>query len=356
MAPEAHDSSKKVPTMMATTDIALREDPIYKEISKRFHENPDEFADAFARAWFKLLHRDMGPITNYIGPEAPTEELIWQDPVPAGNKDYDIKSVKSKIDEAGLSIQELVETAWASASTFRGSDLRGGANGARIRLEPQKNWEVNKPEQLEKVLSAYENISSETGVSVADIIILGGNLGIEKASGKSVDFTPGRGDSSQDQTDIDSFSYLEPLSDGFRNYHRDGLDVRAEEMMLDRAQLLGLTAPEMTVLLGGLRSLGITHNGYGNFTEDPNELTNDYLTKLLDMSVSWQTNGTGNSFESIDRTTGDKVSSASRVDLVFGSNSQLRAITELYAQEDSKDKFVSDFISAWNKVMNSDLY
>ena len=356
MAPEAHDSSKKVPTMMATTDIALREDPIYKEISKRFHENPDEFADAFARAWFKLLHRDMGPITNYIGPEAPTEELIWQDPVPAGNKDYDINSVKSKIDEAGLSIQELVETAWASASTFRGSDLRGGANGARIRLEPQKNWEVNKPEQLEKVLSAYENISSETGVSVADIIILGGNLGIEKASGKSVDFTPGRGDSSQDQTDIDSFSYLEPLSDGFRNYHRDGLDVRAEEMMLDRAQLLGLTAPEMTVLLGGLRSLGITHNGYGNFTEDPNELTNDYLVKLLDMSVSWQPNGTGNSFESVDRETGEKVSSASRVDLVFGSNSQLRAITELYAQEDSKEKFVTDFISAWNKVMNSDLY
>ena len=356
MAPEAHDSSKKVPTMMATTDIALREDPIYKEISKRFHENPDEFADAFARAWFKLLHRDMGPITNYIGPEAPTEELIWQDPVPAGNKDYDINSVKSKIDEAGLSIQELVETAWASASTFRGSDLRGGANGARIRLEPQKNWEVNKPEQLEKVLSAYENISSETGVSVADIIILGGNLGIEKASGKSVDFTPGRGDSSQDQTDIDSFSYLEPLSDGFRNYHRDGLDVRAEEMMLDRAQLLGLTAPEMTVLLGGLRSLGITHNGYGNFTEDPNELTNDYLVKLLDMSVSWQPNGTGNSFESVDRESGEKVSSASRVDLVFGSNSQLRAITELYAQEDSKEKFVTDFISAWNKVMNSDLY
>jgi catalase-peroxidase len=356
MAPEAHDSSKKVPTMMATTDIALREDPIYKEISKRFHENPDEFADAFARAWFKLLHRDMGPITNYIGPEAPTEELIWQDPVPAGNKDYDINSVKSKIDEAGLSIQELVETAWASASTFRGSDLRGGANGARIRLEPQKNWEVNKPEQLEKVLSAYENISSETGVSVADIIILGGNLGIEKASGKSVDFTPGRGDSSQDQTDIDSFSYLEPLSDGFRNYHRDGLDVRAEEMMLDRAQLLGLTAPEMTVLLGGLRSLGITHNGYGNFTEDPNELTNDHLVKLLDMSVSWQPNGTGNSFESVDRESGEKVSSASRVDLVFGSNSQLRAITELYAQEDSKEKFVSDFISAWNKVMNSDLY
>ena len=356
MAPEAHDSSKKVPTMMATTDIALREDPIYKEISKRFHENPDEFADAFARAWFKLLHRDMGPITNYIGPEAPTEELIWQDPVPAGNKDYDINSVKSKIDEAGLSIQELVETAWASASTFRGSDLRGGANGARIRLEPQKNWEVNKPEQLEKVLSAYENISSETGVSVADIIVLGGNLGIEKASGKSVDFTPGRGDSSQDQTDIDSFSYLEPLSDGFRNYHREGLDVRAEEMLLDRAQLLGLTAPEMTVLLGGLRSLGITHNGYGNFTEDPNELTNDHLVKLLDMSVSWQPNGTGNSFESVDRESGEKVSSASRVDLVFGSNSQLRAITELYAQEDSKEKFVSDFISAWNKVMNSDLY
>ena len=356
MAPEAHDSSKKVPTMMATTDIALREDPIYKEISKRFHENPDEFADAFARAWFKLLHRDMGPITNYIGPEAPTEELIWQDPVPAGNKDYDINSVKSKIDEAGLSIQELVETAWASASTFRGSDLRGGANGARIRLEPQKNWEVNKPEQLEKVLSAYENISSETGVSVADIIILGGNLGIEKASGKSVDFTPGRGDSSQDQTDIDSFSYLEPLSDGFRNYHRDGLDVRAEEMMLDRAQLLGLTAPEMTVLLGGMRSLGISSSGHGVFTDDPNTMTNDYFDTLLDMSVQWKPNGTGNSYEAFDRSTGDKVRTATRSDLVFGSNSQLRAIAEVYASSDAGDKFVSDFIQAWNKVMNADRF
>ena len=342
--------------MMATTDIALKEDPSYKEISKRFHENPEVFADAFARAWFKLLHRDMGPISNYIGPEAPTEELIWQDPVPAGNKDYDISLVKKEIEESGLSIQELVETAWASASTYRGSDLRGGANGARIRLEPQRNWEVNKPSQLEKVLSVYETISSNTGVSVADIIILGGNVGIEKASGQKVDFTPGRGDASQEQTDIESFSYLEPLSDGFRNYHRDGLDVKSEEMMLDKAQLLGLTAPEMTVLLGGLRSLGISHNGYGKFSSNPNELSNDYLIKLLDMSVAWQPNGTGNSYEAIDRSTGEKVSSASRVDLVFGSNSQLRAIAELYAQDDSRDKFINDFISAWNKVMNADLF
>ena len=356
MAPDAHDSSKKVPTMMATTDIALKEDPSYREISKRFHENPEVFADAFARAWFKLLHRDMGPISNYIGPEAPTEELIWQDPVPAGNKDYDISLVKKEIEESGLSIQELVETAWASASTYRGSDLRGGANGARIRLEPQRNWEVNKPSQLEKVLSVYETISSNTGVSVADIIILGGNVGIEKASGQKVDFTPGRGDASQEQTDIESFSYLEPLSDGFRNYHRGGLDVKSEEMMLDKAQLLGLTAPEMTVLLGGLRSLGISHNGYGKFSSNPNELSNDYLVKLLDMSVAWQPNGTGNSYEAIDRSTGEKVSSASRVDLVFGSNSQLRAIAELYSQNDSRDKFITDFISAWNKVMNADLF
>ncbi len=356
MAPDAHDSSKKVPTMMATTDIALKEDPSYREISKRFHENPEVFADAFARAWFKLLHRDMGPISNYIGPEAPTEELIWQDPVPAGNKDYDISLVKKEIEESGLSIQELVETAWASASTYRGSDLRGGANGARIRLEPQRNWEVNKPSQLEKVLSVYETISSNTGVSVADIIILGGNVGIEKASGQKVDFTPGRGDASQEQTDIESFSYLEPLSDGFRNYHRGGLDVKSEEMLLDKAQLLGLTAPEMTVLLGGLRSLGISHNGYGKFSSNPNELSNDYLVKLLDMSVAWQPNGTGNSYEAIDRSTGEKVSSASRVDLVFGSNSQLRAIAELYSQNDSRDKFITDFISAWNKVMNADLF
>ena len=356
LAPDPEGTSNSVTTIMTTADMAMREDPEYNKISKHFHENPDEFADAFARAWFKLLHRDMGPKNRYLGPEIPQEDLIWQDPTPTGSTSYNVEDVKTQIKESGLSLKEMVETAWASASTFRGSDMRGGANGARIRLAPQKDWEGNNPEQLSRVLSILENIASQTGASLADVIVLAGNVGIEQASGENVPFNPGRGDATEEQTDVESFAVLEPFSDGFRNYHRDGLDVKAEEMMLDRAQLLGLTAPEMTVLLGGLRSLGITHNGYGNFSENPNELTNDYLTKLLDMSVSWQTNGTGNSFESIDRTTGDKVSSASRVDLVFGSNSQLRAIAELYAQEDSKDKFVSDFISAWNKVMNSDLY
>ena len=284
MAPDAHDPSKKVPTIMATTDIALKEDPSYKEISKRFHENPDEFADAFAKAWFKLLHRDMGPKSNYIGPEVPEEDLIWQDPIPAGNTDYDVAAVKEKIAGLGLSIQEMAETAWASAYTYRGSDMRGGANGARIRLAPQKDWEVNKPEQLAKVLAAYQGVSDDTGVSVADIIVLAGNLAIEKASGMEVPFTPGRGDASDDQTDPESFEYLEPLSDAFRNYHRSGLSVSAEEMMLDKAQLLGLTAPEMTVLLGGMRSLGITASDYGLVSENSDQLTNEYFKTLLDMS------------------------------------------------------------------------
>ena len=356
MAPDAHDPSKKVPTIMATTDIALKEDPSYKEISKRFHENPDEFADAFAKAWFKLLHRDMGPKSNYIGPEVPEEDLIWQDPIPAGNTDYDVAAVKEKIAGIGLSTQEMAETAWASAYTYRSSDMRGGANGARIRLAPQKDWEVNKPEQLAKVLAAYQGVSDETGVSVADIIVLAGNLAIEKASGMEVPFTLGRGDASDDQTDPESFEYLEPLSDAFRNYHRSGLSVTAEEMMLDKAQLLGITAPEMTVLLGGMRSLGITASDYGLVSENSDQLTNEYFKTLLDMRVQWKPNGTGNSYEAFDRVTGEKARTASRADLVFGSNSQLRAYVEVYAQSDSEEKFKKDFVKAWNKVMNNDLF
>ena len=355
MAPDAADPSKKVPTMMTTADMSMREDPAYREISKRFHENPEEFADAFARAWFKLLHRDMGPKGRYLGPEVPDEELIWQDPVPEGNIDYDLTALKKALSESGLSVQEMVETAWASASTFRNSDLRGGANGARIRLAPQKDWEVNKPEQLSKVLSIYENISSDTGASIADVIVMGGNVGIEKASGIEVPFTPGRGDSTQDQTDVESFSVLEPIADGFRNYLGSQSDIPSEEMMLDKSQLLGLTAPEMTVLLGGMRSLGISNNDYGIFTENPDQLTNDYFTTLLDMSVSWKPNGTGNTYEGANRVSGEKVRTATRVDLAFGSNSQLRALAEVYASDDAKEKFAHDFVAAWNKVMNNDL-
>ena len=355
MAPDAHDPSKKVPTMMTTADMALREDPIYKNISKRFHENPDELADAFARAWFKLLHRDMGPKSRYLGPEVPEEELIWQDPVPEGNSTYDVESVKAKIAESDLTIQEMVETAWASASTYRGSDMRGGANGSRIRLAPQKDWEANKPEQLSKVLKVYESISTETGASIADVIVLAGNVGIEKASGESVPFTPGRGDASDEQTDAESFAVLEPVSDAFRNYHKSGTNLPSEELMLDKAQLLGLTAPEMTALIGGMRSLGISNDGLGVFTENPDKLSNDFFQTLLDMSVKWKPNGTGNSYEASDRVTGDKVRIASRSDLVFGSNSQLRAIAEVYASSDAEAKFTSDFISAWDKVMTADL-
>ena len=356
LAPDAEDASKKVPTMMTTADMALREDPSYREISKRFHENPDEFADAFARAWFKLLHRDMGPKVRYMGPEVPDEELIWQDPVPSGNSDYDVDLVKSKILGSDLTIQEMIETAWASASTYRNSDMRGGANGARIRLAPQKDWEANKPEQLEKALDVYSKISEETGASIADIIVLAGNAGIEKASGKSVPFTPGRGDASQEQTDIESFEVLEPVSDGFRNYHKSGLNAPAEEFLLDKAQLLGLTAPELTVLYGGMRSLGISTNDYGLFTENKDVLSNDFFDTLLDMSVEWKPNGTGNSYEAFNRVSGDKERSATRTDLVFGSNSQLRALAEVYASHDGNEKFVDDFILAWNKVMNADRF
>ena len=355
MAPDAADSSKRVPTMMTTADMSMREDPAYRKISKRFHENPEEFADAFARAWFKLLHRDMGPKGRYLGPEVPDEELIWQDPIPAGNTDYDLGIVKQAISDSELSIQEMVETAWASASTFRNSDLRGGANGARIRLAPQKDWEANKPEQLSKVLSIYEKISLETGASIADVIVLAGNIAVEKASGLEVPFTKGRGDATQEQTDVESFDVLEPVADGFRNYLGSQSDIPSEEMMLDKSQLLGLTAPEMTVLLGGMRSLGVSNNDYGIFTDNPNQLTNDYFTTLLDMSVSWKPNGTGNTYEGANRVSGEKIRTATRVDLAFGSNSQLRSLAEVYASDDAKEKFAHDFVSAWNKVMTNDL-
>ena len=356
LAPDAEDASVKVPTMMTTADIALREDPEYKKISKHFHENPEEFADAFAEAWFKLLHRDMGPKTRYVGPEVPSEERIWMDPVPAGNTDYDVDSVSEAIKNSGLTTQEMVETAWASASTYRHSDMRGGANGSRIRLAPQKDWEANKPEQLNKVLGMYENISSDTGASVADVIVLGGNVGIEMATGSKVPFTPGRGDATQEQTDAESFAVLEPHSDGFRNFHKSGINVSPEEMMLDKAQLLNLTAPEMTVLVGGMRSIGISPSGYGVFTENTDTMTNDYFDTLLDMSVEWKPNGTGNSYEAFNRSSGEKVRAATRSDLVFGSNSQLRALAEVYASSDSGDKFINDFITAWNKVMNADRF
>jgi len=355
LAPDVEDESIRVPTVMLTSDMALRRDPIYKEISKHFHENPNEFADAFARAWFKLLHRDMGPRTRYLGPEAPEEDLIWQDPIPAGNTDYDVDVVKARITESRLTVQEMVETAWASASTFRGSDMRGGANGARIRLAPQKDWEVNKPEQLTRVLGVLEDIAADTGASVADVIVLAGNVGIEQASGANVSFSPGRGDALLEQTDVESFDVLEPEADGFRNYQKTEFTVSPEEMMINKAQLLGLTAPEMTVLVGGMRSLGITADGHSVFTDTPGKLTNDFFVNLLDMRVEWKPNGS-NSYEATDRSTGEKVRTASRVDLVFGSNSQLRALAEFYACDDSQQKFVSDFVNAWNKVMNSDRF
>ena len=353
MAPDAHDSSKKVTTMMTTADMAMREDPEYRKVSKRFHENPDQFADAFARAWFKLLHRDMGPKSRYLGPEVPEEDLIWQDPIPQGNKSFDIDAAKEKIANSGLSISEMVETAWASASTFRGTDMRGGANGARIRLAPQKDWVANKPDQLSKVLSKYQEIANDTNASIADIIVLGGNVGIEKATGKKVSFTPGRGDATEAQTDVDSFSVLEPLSDGFRNFLKEDYGVSPEEMLLDKSHLLGLTAPEMTVLVGGLRSLGITTNNKGVFSDNLEKLDNEFFTTLLDMSIKWEPTD-HNTFKGSDKD--GKVYLASRYDLAFGSNSQLRALSEVYASSDGSEKMVNDFIIAWNKVMNNDRF
>ena len=355
LAPDAEDSSKRVPTMMTTADMAMREDPEYRKISERFHKNPDQFQDAFSRAWFKLLHRDMGPRTRYIGPEVPKEELIWQDPIPTGNSNYDVDAVKAKIANSGLTIQEMVETAWASASTYRGTDMRGGANGARIRLAPQKDWEVNKPEKLSHVLNILEGIAADTGISVADVIVLAGNIGIEKASDKTVPFNPGRGDATQEHTDMESFVVLEPEADGFRNYLKKNFAITPEELMLDKAHLLGLTAPEMTVLVGGMRALGISSDDRGIFTNTPGKLTNDFFVKLLDMEVKWEPTGS-NSYQATNRKTGEKLRRASRTDLVFGSNSQLRALAEVYAQADSHEKFVSDFINAWNKVMNADRF
>ena len=353
MAPDAHDSSKKVTTMMTTADMAMREDPEYRKVSKRFHENPDQFADAFARAWFKLLHRDMGPKSRYLGPEVPEEDLIWQDPIPEGNKSFDIDTAKEKITNSGLTISEMVETAWASASTFRGTDMRGGANGSRIRLAPQKDWAANKPNQLSKVLSKYQEIANDTNASVADIIVLGGNVGIEKATGKEISFTPGRGDASETQTDVDSFAVLEPLSDGFRNFLKEDYGVSPEEMLLDKSHLLGLSAPEMTVLVGGLRSLGITNDNKGLFSNNFEKLDNEFFTTLLDMSIKWEATD-HNTFKGNDKD--GKVYLASRYDLAFGSNSQLRALSEVYASSDGSEKMINDFIIAWTKVMNNDRF
>ncbi|WP_026677017.1 catalase/peroxidase HPI [Fictibacillus gelatini] len=367
LAPDAEDPSVKVPTVMFTTDLALRHDPIYEKISRRFHANPDEFADAFARAWFKLLHRDMGPKARYLGPEVPEEDFIWQDPVPAGNYDLtdaEIAELKAKILDSGLSVSELVKTAWASASTYRGSDHRGGANGARIRLAPQKDWEVNEPEHLAKVLSVYEEIQSELdkNVSIADLIVLGGCAAVEKAAKDAgfdvtVPFAPGRGDATQEQTDSESFAVLEPIADGFRNYQKKQYSVSPEELLVDKAQLLNLTAPEMTVLIGGLRVLGTNYGdtGHGVFTDRVGTLTNDFFVNLLDMGVEWKPVD-GGIYEGRDRKTGEVVRTATRVDLVFGSNSVLRAIAEVYAQDDNKEKFVRDFVAAWVKVMNADRF
>lgn len=354
MAPDAEDSNMKVPTMMTTADMAMIRDPEYRKISKHFHENPDAFADAFSRAWFKLLHRDMGPKVRYLGPDVPEEDFIWQDPVTPGSTSYDVNSLKDAIKSCGLSISEMVETAWASASTFRGSDMRGGANGARIRLAPQKNWEANKPAQLSKVLAVLEPLAATHGASVADTIVLAGCVGIEMASGVNVPFSPGRGDATEEQTDAASFAVLEPVHCGFRNFLLKNYAVTPEEMMLDKAQLLGLTAPEMTVLVGGMRSLGVSSDERGIWS-DSNKLDASFFSTLLDMSVAWTPTGS-NSYQAKDRQTGADVRTASRYDLVFGSNSQLRAIAEVYAQDDNNDKFVADFIAAWNKVMNADRF
>lgn len=376
MIPDAHDPSKKYAPMMTTADLSLRFDPIYEPISRRFHANPEAFADAFARAWFKLTHRDMGPKVRYLGPEVPAEDLIWQDPLPALDHalidSKDIADLKSKIQSSGLSVAELVSTAWASASTFRGSDKRGGANGARIRLAPQKDWDANQPAQLAKVLSTLEKIQQDFNgaqkkgkkVSLADLIVLGGCAAVEsaaKAAGYEVEvpFTPGRVDASQEQTDVNSFAVLEPEADGFRNYQKAIFTVSAEEMLVDKAQLLTLSAPEMTVLIGGLRVLGANYGGsqHGVFTKQPGKLTNDFFVNLTDMGVQWHPeNEDAQVFKAHDRKTGEVKWTGTRVDLVFGSNSQLRALAEVYAQDDAKEKFVRDFVAAWNKVMNLDRF
>ncbi|MEQ9140275.1 MAG: catalase/peroxidase HPI [Algiphilus sp.] len=364
--PDAFDPNKKHKPTMLTTDLSLRMDPDYEKISRRFHENPDQFADAFARAWFKLTHRDMGPRARYLGPEVPAEELLWQDPVPALDhelvNDKDIADLKSKILESGLSATQLVYTAWASAATYRGSDMRGGANGARIRLAPQKDWEGNEPDRLAKVLKVYEQIAADSAVSVADVIVLGGNQAIEEAAKSvghdlNVPFQPGRGDATDEMTDADSFEPMEPVADAFRNWQKKDYVVQPEELMLDRAQLMGLTAHEMTVLVGGMRALGANFGGskHGVFTNREGQLTNDFFVNLTDMANTWHPTG-NNLYEIRDRKTGAVKWTATRVDLIFGSNSILRAYAEVYAQDDAKEKFVCDFASAWNKVMNADRF
>ena len=369
LAPAAHTPGKKVPTMMTTADMAFKIDPAYRVIMEKFRADPAYFADAFARAWFKLCHRDMGPKVRYLGPDVPAEDLIWQDPIPAASgpalSAADIKGLKDRIAASGLSVAELVSTAWASAATYRGSDHRGGANGGRLRLAPQKDWEVNNPAGLAKVLKVYEGIKGGSNVSIADLIVLGGSVGIEqaaKAAGASIEvpFTPGRTDASQEQTDVEGFAVLEPRADGFRNYLQVRFNVPTEELLVDRAQLLGLTAPEMTVLVGGLRVLGANHGGstHGVFTDRPGQLTNDFFVNLLDMKTGWKkVDGEGDeTFVATDRETGEELWTATRTDLVFGSNSQLRALSEVYASADAGGKFVTDFIAAWVKVMNADRY
>jgi len=374
LAPAAHDPSKRVTTIMTTADMAMRMDPIYEKISRRFHANPDEFADAFARAWFKLTHRDMGPKSRYLGPEVPAVDLIWQDPVPVVDHELigtkDIAALKKKILNSGLSISELVSTAWASASTFRGSDKRGGANGARIRLAPQKDWAVNQPAQLAKVLATLEKIQKDFNssqsdgkkVSLADLIVLGGCAAVEQAAKNAgfdvqVPFAPGRTDASEEQTDVESFAVLELKADGFRNYLADGFSRPAEHLLVDRAQLLTLTAPEMTVLVGGLRVLDANHGQakHGVFTGRPGNLSNDFFVNLFDMSTQWKEAADG-TFVGHDRASGDVKWTGTRVDLVFGSNSELRALAEVYACDDAEEKFVRDFVAAWDKVMNLDRF
>ncbi len=359
---DVEDPSIRHNPIMTDADMAMREDPIYREISLRFKDDFEAFSDAFARAWFKLTHRDMGPKSRYIGPEVPEEDLIWQDPIPAGNREYDVEAVKSKIAASDLSIAEMVATAWDSARTFRGSDLRGGANGARIRLEPQKDWEANEPARLQKVLGVLEPIAREFGISVADTIVLAGNVGVEMAAKNAgfevtVPFTPGRGDATQEMTDIDSFAPLEPVADGFRNYQKKEYIVSGEELLLDRAQLMGLTAPEMTVLVGGMRAMGANYgnNPHGVFTDNAGLLTNDFFVNLTDMNYIWTPVDNG-LYEVRDRQSGDFRWSATRVDLVFGSNSILRSYAEVYAQDDNKRKLVDDFVKAWAKVMDADRF
>jgi catalase-peroxidase len=369
MAPGAHSPDRRLPTMMTTADMAFKMDPKYREISERFYRNPDQFADAFARAWFKLCHRDMGPKARYLGPEVPEEDLIWQDPVPAGQAlgEADVATLKAKIADSGLGVSQLVKTAWASAATFRDSDKRGGANGARIRLAPQKDWQVNEPAELARVIEVYEGIRADFGgkVSMADLIVLGGCVGVEqaaKAAGHDliVPFTSGRGDASQEQTDVDSFEVIEPKADGFRNYLSVRFSVPTEELLIDRAQLLGLSAPEMTVLVGGLRVLGANHGGsrHGVLTDQPGRLTNDYFRNLLDMGTAWkEVDDRGDEvFVGTCRRTDEEKWTATRTDLVFGANSQLRALAEVYASDDSREKFVRDFVAAWTRVMNADRF